>query len=221
MNRSLGRAIFFAGCLLAAFSSYRLVHSVPKIPPNLEDADISLLYGPQYYDRLLEEIQGAKRKIWVSMYVMSYSPDRDFSVENKLLGELRRRHSKGVDVRVILDASPKWNPDTKALDGEPNPKNQAAFDYLKTQGIPVVYDSMEQQTHSKLVIVDDLIAFVGSHNWTYSALRKNLEISVLIRSAGHNRELSELYEEWWEAGEKQQEWEPSRSAALEERRKNR
>ncbi|MEK7290856.1 MAG: phospholipase D-like domain-containing protein, partial [Planctomycetota bacterium] len=37
-------------------------------------------------------------------------------------------------------------------------------------------------THNKILVIDNYITIVGSTNWTYSALKKNHEASVLIKS---------------------------------------
>ena len=36
--------------------------------------------------------------------------------------------------------------------------------------------------HSKIFVIDEYITIIGSTNWTYSALRKNHEASVMIKS---------------------------------------
>ena len=56
----------------------------------------------------------------------------------------------------------------------------------------VVYDPVTVTTHTKLLIIDGEISVVGSTNWTYSALEKNHEVSVLIRSPEVAREIFKI-----------------------------
>ena len=66
--------------------------------------------------------------------------------------------------------------------GRGDTKNEAAFLFLKKNGVEVSYDSNERVLHSKLIVIDSSVTILGSTNWTYSALRKNHESSVIISS---------------------------------------
>ena len=61
-------------------------------------------------------------------------------------------------------------------------KSDNAYELLRKNGVTVYYDSDNRVTHSKIVVVDGYITILGSTNWTYSALKKNHEASVLIKS---------------------------------------
>lgn len=203
--------LVFAGLLLAIGGSiYGFLGAAPapaqaaKTTP----AEVQLLYGPAYLEETLGAIRSAKSRVWVAMYVMSYSEESFRGAENALLRALDDRHRHGVDVRVILDASLEWNENTGRMDGSENDKNKKAYDFLKERGIPVRYDALEQITHCKILVADDTVCVVGSSNWTYSALKKNVEVSVLLRSAGHNAELARLFGELWAACGKNKAWKP-------------
>ena len=61
----------------------------------------------------------------------------------------------------------------------------------------VRYDPVGVTTHTKLLIIDGEIGIVGSTNWTYSALEKNHEVSVLIRSPEVARNLYHYFQRVW------------------------
>ena len=61
-------------------------------------------------------------------------------------------------------------------------RSQEAYELLKKNGVPVYYDSKDRITHNKILVIDNYITIVGSTNWTYSALKKNHEASVMIKS---------------------------------------
>ena len=73
------------------------------------------------------------------------------------------------------------------------PINQLAYEALKKGGIDVSYDSPEKITHTKLVVVDECITILGSHNWSTMAIRANNESSVLIKSHKVAREYLKSY----------------------------
>ena len=50
------------------------------------------------------------------------------------------------------------------------------------QGYPSRY-----HLHHKLVVIDEKVVVIGSHNWSYSAMRHNIESSSIIRSREHAR----------------------------------
>ena len=49
--------------------------------------------------------------------------------------------------------------------------NRGVANELTQQGITVQFDSPTRKTHTKLVIIDQRDVFLGSHNFTHSALR--------------------------------------------------
>lgn len=57
-----------------------------------------------------------------------------------------------------------------------------------------IYFSREPFDHSKLMIVDDIWAFVGSANWDPRSLRLNFEFNVECYSAELAKELTDIFE---------------------------
>ena len=58
--------------------------------------------------------------------------------------------------------------------------NEDAFDYLQENGINVILDEQTSTDHMKLLIIDEKITYIGSHNWSESSLYYNTETSVKI-----------------------------------------
>ena len=77
-------------------------------------------------------------------------------------------------VHVFLDQSDAQEFSTEA--------NRNVAEDMRRHGIKVKFDSPARTTHTKLVIIDQRYVFLGSHNFTQSALRHNNEASVLIES---------------------------------------
>lgn len=150
-------------------------------------AQIVLSAGSAWdYVRTVERrVAQAQRRVWVMVYVMRLgdAPDPDHPVE--ILGaSLAAAHERGLDVRVCLDRSKNWE-DPELID----PKHVLPARWLRDRGVRVVEDDLERISHAKVVLIDDDIVILGSHNWTFSALTLNREASVLLRDRDLLREL--------------------------------
>lgn len=143
------------------------------------EGSVELLIERDYYVEAIEAIDDAAEEIYVMMFSMLYDPD-DWSDEaNGLINALIRARRRGVEVHVLLENS---------LD-----TNREAYSYLRSNGVDVSYDSPSTTLHSKVVIVDGRIVFIGSHNWSESALHWNHEVSVKIVSRELARRLIDYF----------------------------
>ncbi|MBF0243841.1 MAG: hypothetical protein HQL31_01030 [Planctomycetes bacterium] len=191
--------VFFTSLAAVLLSTWGLLSGKTPVAPIAPGEVHKLLVGEAYPETVGRAITGAVERVWVSMYVMKYQADRSYALENRLVEQLVLKHRQGLDVRVLLDASFEWSSDKNKKNTKADIKNEDAFKYLKKQGVPVRYDSLEQTMHSKFLVIDDLISVVGSTNWTYSALKSNVETSLLVRSAELNTELADLHSRVWKA----------------------
>ncbi|MDD5773282.1 MAG: phospholipase D-like domain-containing protein [bacterium] len=101
----------------------------------------------------------------------------------KLCSSLVDAKKRGVRVKVILDQNIDYMRERKEDEWQVEDKNQNAFSFFKKNGIEVFYDTKNIYTHSKAIVIDENIVISGSTNWSNSALNKNNEASVLIRSS--------------------------------------
>jgi phosphatidylserine/phosphatidylglycerophosphate/cardiolipin synthase-like enzyme len=96
----------------------------------------------------------------VEVYEFSYK-----TLADALIGARERN----VSVKVVLEPSVY--------------ANSNMLNYLINNGIGVNWASKKfHNTHSKFMIIDDSIVFVGSLNWSENAMKKNREASVIIYS---------------------------------------
>jgi len=136
--------------------------------------DVIPIPNREYMPALHEVLKNAKKKIHVLMFTARYYPEYPNDANSIILRDLIEARKRGVEVVVVLDAS-NWNKDNTI-------KNRMFADSLKKAGVEVYYDPVDVTTHDKLIIVDDYITIVGSTNWSYYALERNNEASVLIKS---------------------------------------
>lgn len=128
----------------------------------------------EYLPALHKVLNSAQKKILVFMFEARYYPQYPDDPNMTIIKDLVAAHKRGVKVTVLLDAS-SWNVSNTIM-------NKKFGDYLKSKGIDVWYDPPDVTSHDKLIMVDDSITIVGSTNWSYYALERNNEVSVIIYS---------------------------------------
>jgi cardiolipin synthase len=130
---------------------------------------------PAYERRVAEAIRGARQRVWVVMFSLWAGAEGQLV---PLAGELAAAAARGVKVQVCLD-----------LEGErdgrtPEDRNAQAAAWLAARGVQVVRDEPQRRTHAKLILIDGRTTVLGSHNWTWSALRSNRELSLITDDLG-------------------------------------
>lgn len=134
--------------------------------------DVYNLTGNNYFPEVKRLLGSAKKSIYISMYIASFDPGYPKRLSNQLLQELVKAKKRGVAVKVILDQEIRRQ------------YNDLAYFFLKDKGIEVDYDTPSTKLHDKLIIIDEYITIIGSHNWSENALKENHEASAVIKSQG-------------------------------------
>lgn len=156
-------------------------------PASPYTGDIERIDNRKYFPEVKKLLQEAKESIYVTMYIAVYNPKKPNSPSNQLLDELVRAQKREVAVNVILDQEK-----ISAFRGH---YNDPAYFLLKGAGSRVGYDNPYVKAHPKLIIIDQKIVVIGSHNWSNSAIKKNLEATVIIRCP----QVARGYIEWFQA----------------------
>ena len=168
-------------CLaLILFSFIELLSRVQQAYPLPAD-DVTPLVDQEYYPTVHKAFTNAKKSILCVMYMAKLDPRHTGGDEYQLVLDLINAHKRGVKVLVVFDQNVKFWEKGKKRDIIER-KSEYAYDLLLRAGVPVYYDNKNKVTHSKVMVIDKYITIVGSTNWTYGALRKNHEASVMIKS---------------------------------------
>ncbi len=154
---------------------------VVKPAYSLPADDVTPLVDTEYYPAVHKAFTNAKKSILCVMYMAKLDKGYSGGDEYQLVLDLINAHKRGVKVLVVFDQNVKFWEKGKKRDIIER-KSEYAYDLLLRAGVPVFYDSKNRVTHSKVMVIDKYITIVGSTNWTYSALRKNHEASVMIKS---------------------------------------
>ncbi len=139
----------------------------------------------EYSKNLIKLIKNSSKTIHIMMLEGGYYPERKDGVNQKIYESLFDAVKRGVDVKIVLDQS-GFNPNQST-------RNKDLGDFLKSGGVKVFYDDPEATLHAKTMIIDSIFVIVGSTNWSYHALDKNNEASVLIKSDT----LGKIYESYF------------------------
>ncbi len=126
----------------------------------VDGARIRVYFSP--YDNaakyLVELINEAKTYVYVPTFLVTHA---DISAA------LVRAKSRGVDVKIIIDANNTSSRHTKHND-------------LRKKGVPLKTEVFAGKLHSKSLIIDDKFTVIGSMNFSFSGNNKNDENMVII-----------------------------------------
>jgi len=177
--------MFTAGFLIGNTKDFKM----PLCSFSASDNVIPVV-NSNYFNITYNEISNAKESIDIILYEFKWYDSNNSVV--KIRESLIDAAERGVSIRIILDQSEYWDQIT-----ELSKENKKTGDYLAGKGILVKYDSLKQTTHNKMLIIDNEIVILGSHNWGYSAFTKNNEASVMIKDKGTAEYYGDYFENLW------------------------
>ncbi len=170
---SLFRKLVFLGLLIGMIFSSPLFAAEKKAALSGDSGcSVVLLKNQEYLPALTAAIDEAKSEIIMSFFLFKAGVHKN-SFPYRVLSHLRQAAQRGVRVIVILENS---GGNDRNLDDE----NRRTKQLLEEKGVQVYFDSPRKTTHTKLVVIDQRLVLLGSHNLTQSALKYNNEISLLI-----------------------------------------
>ncbi len=137
-----------------------------------DNGQTTILANGDYFPMLLKCIDEAQNEIFISMFSFKAGRHKN-SYPDRILSHLAKAAKRGVKVYVILE-------DTGNLHDEVTSQNRQTGNLLARKGVKVYYDNARTTTHTKLILIDQQLIFMGSHNFTQAALKYNNEISVLM-----------------------------------------
>jgi len=162
----LGVVILITSCVVPAFAGNKSVHKQATGCPAV------ILTNEEFMPALIHSIDAAQREIMMSIFSFKAGHHTN-SYPDQIANHLAQAVKRGVNVFVILERTDEPSDDLDI-------QNRKTGKLLAEKGIKVYFDSPKKTTHTKLIVVDQKQIFLGSHNFTQSALKYNNEISVLL-----------------------------------------
>jgi len=136
-------------------------------------SETTLLPDKKFLPAILKDIDNASESVTMAIYMFKTS-DRRRNDSELIKKALIRASKRGVNVLVVMDLAKKKDLTTKF--------NTDTGEELENAGINVKYDNIKRRMHSKCTVIDSKISYIGSHNYTHSALKYNSELTVRIVS---------------------------------------
>lgn len=128
------------------------------------ESEISIYFSPTdnaIENEIIPLVQNAKKYIYVPVFVITHK---------KLINELILAKKRGVDVKIILDAtgaSNRYSPDKM----------------IRNSGIALKVENRAGKMHMKTMLIDDKYTIVGSMNFSKSGEKYNDENVVIIENS--------------------------------------
>ena len=140
----------------------------------------------EFFDMVCESIDSAHQSVFVEMYIF-----RRDNLGARLLDSLKRAARRGVEVRVVVDGvgSSSWSGEFLRTLGRQRVAARVYHPMLRLWQAPSLsrllshVSRLNKRNHRKLIVVDQMTAFVGSCNVS-DLHRRWRETSVRVGGAG-------------------------------------
>lgn len=139
---------------------------------------MDIIIGKEFPEKVTPLIEQAQNSISIIVYDWRWYPDQIGSGIQRFNNAIITLARKGKEVRVMT--------------------NYHYVDKVLSQlNIKVRQISSKKTLHTKLMIIDNKIAILGSHNYTMNAFTINHEVSVILKDEQIVKRLSLYFENLW------------------------
>lgn len=170
------------------FALFVLIANIISKPDTI-DGSFTVLNNDEYITSFVSDTARAEKSITCALFM--YKID-NYNINNLeepvplITSALINAAKRNVDITIIFEKS-------SDKDDLSNKYNENTASYLKKHGIKVLFDNESKKLHAKLCLIDDKIIYTGSHNFTYSAMKRNSESSVRIVSNSEVEKIKEYF----------------------------
>ena len=140
----------------------------------VDNSIISLFFSPKsdtYNKAVKNLITNAKKYIYIPIFYLTHK---------QLFKDLKDAHKRGVDIKIILDASASGN-------------RYSIHKQLQKIGVSVKIENFKGKMHIKSMIIDDKYFISGSMNYTDAGVNKNDENTLIV----YNPILTKKYKKYF------------------------
>jgi len=140
--------------------------------------EYKIIIGAEYVPTVVPLVAAARYSIDVVMYHWQMRPLLHNDPVSILMQAMQDAQARGVTVRAVVGS-------------------EAIRAKLNVYGIKSRMYYGAKLVHAKMLLIDQRIAIVGSHNLTKSAFSRNLEISVAFSLKYPHNELVDYFKNLW------------------------
>lgn len=153
------------------------------------DGQTKAIIGSEYPQAVCELLRRAKWSIDICAYVWKWYAHRGGCAMQKINYAVIEKARNGVKIRVRLNSESKDHYLTK--------ENTRTSQALRRYPIQVKFDSSGTVSHLKMIIIDNEIVIIGSHNLSARSVSENNEASVAIFGAAACKPYKEYFDLLW------------------------
>ena len=152
--------------------------------------DVRIVRNEEYERWAQMVISSARRSLFFSTFKAHLTKKPIGFGCNKILDSLLEAIRRGVEVKVLLECGDMSKSIVKL--------NRIVAGRLASAGAKVRYLPGKRVVHAKIILSDSLWLLAGSHNWSVGSLRRNFEISFLIRESEVGVSVQSFFEKEWD-----------------------
>ena len=135
-------------------------------------AKIQGAIAQDYPKRVVPLVETAQNTIEILMYEWKWYGHESAGGVQKLNLALISAARRGVKIRVLLNIESMGHAITKI--------NTRTAQILRLSNVEVKFGQVGIVTHAKMMILDDNILVLGSHNYSKAAFSRNQEASIIV-----------------------------------------
>ena len=140
----------------------------------MKNQQTEILIGREFARQVIPLIKNAKKSIDIIVYNWLWYPNEIGSKIQNFNHAIIVANRGGIEVKAVVQ---------KTLIAE----------ILRREKVKVRKIQSGRVLHTKLMIIDDSIAIVGSHNYTMNAFNINYEVSVIIHEQKIVKDLKKYF----------------------------
>ena len=132
----------------------------------------------RYYDAMIADIEAAKKYIYIETFRIG-----DDEIGKRFLRALNKKTKEGIEVKLLIDGWGVANPSDEYYNRIREKGGDVRF-FEKIKFNTDIFTKGHRRNHRKLLLIDDVISWIGSSNltgynlnWRESMLRMRSEIT--------------------------------------------
>jgi phosphatidylserine/phosphatidylglycerophosphate/cardiolipin synthase-like enzyme len=136
------------------------------------------IIGSQFPKIVIPLVQNAKKSIRVIIFDWRWYPIVGGSSVSQFNSAVVSAVTRGVSVRALVN-------------------NNAVAERLKSHGCEARLSYSKKMLHTKMLLIDDTLLVIGSHNYTQHGFELNDEASVLVDLEAVQNDFVTYFENLW------------------------
>ena len=138
-----------------------------------------VIIGNQFPDKVIPLIECAKKSIKIVVYDWRWYPNDPGNSVQLFNQAIIRAVKRGVKIQAIVN-------------------HEGMCAVLSQNGVAVKKIKVQGLVHAKLMIIDDNIVIIGSHNYSHNAFVLNQEISVILTDIENVEDFNIFFKTLWQ-----------------------